>query len=141
MAARVDPRLSGGARLSPLARTPAHPPPAALTAAPSPLAVRFGDLPIVERKATNKVVNKSLLSAFDHTHVCGAEVKEMLECFSKASWSTAACKPEIETMHACVDEHEHDAHPKLLAHRWQAQMRGQIFRHFASARLPPGLRR
>ena len=69
------------------------------------------------------------------------EIAEMLECFTKADFNTAACKPEIAAMHACVDVHQYDESPKVLAHRWQTQMRGQIFRHFAQARLPPGLRR
>jgi len=130
---------------SPAARRPPQPlppPTAAANLTRAPLsAVRFGDLPVVERKATNKVTNKSLLSAFDDTHVCTGEIAEMLECFTKADFNTAACKPEIAAMHACVDVHQYDESPKVLAHRWQTQMRGQIFRHFAQARLPPGLRR
>jgi hypothetical protein len=117
------------ARVRPPHRRPPPPP------APPPPAVRFGELPKVERKAITKVVNRSVTAGFDHTHICNGEIATMLQCFEAHAWDTAPCMAEIDTMHACVEVHRDDPDPKLLVRKWQTQMKRSALQHFAKAKV------
>jgi hypothetical protein len=107
----------------------------ALRSLTPPFAVRFGELPKEQRKATMKVTNKSLMSTFEDTHICTGEISEMLDCFDANDYETVPCKEKIETMYACVEEHQYDPDPKALARKWQTQIKGQVIRHFASMKI------
>lgn len=104
-------------------------------------AVRFGELSKEQRKAVNKVVNKSLQESFDDTHICTGEISAMLDCFDANEYDTLPCKEKIDEMYTCVEEHQYDPDPKVLARKWQAQMQGQVFRHFAQMKILSRLRR
>lgn len=98
-------------------------------------AVRFGQLPKEERKAINKVMNRQVLSGFDHTHICNHEIGDMLECFSANAWDTLPCAKQIETMYACVEQHKNDPDPIRLVGKWQTQMRKNVLQHFQKAKI------
>jgi len=69
-------------------------------------AVRFGELPKVERKVLSKMTNKA--ASFDHTAICTEEIGAMLVCFEAHAWDTVPCKPEVDKMDACVELHKLD---------------------------------
>jgi hypothetical protein len=69
-------------------------------------AVRFGELPKVERKVITKFSRVG--GGFDHTSICTSEIAAMLRCFQTSQWSTAACTPEVKAMETCVEEHKGD---------------------------------
>lgn len=75
---------------------------------PSCPAVRFGDLPKVERKVLTKMLDKSGSAGFEHTAICTEEIGSMLSCFEANAWSTATCTPEISRMETCVQMHKDD---------------------------------
>jgi len=83
---------------------------------PTPIAVRFGSLPKVERKVITKMVDRSALSGFEHSPICTGEIGSMLRCFESHGWRTVDCLPQIKAMQACVEEHKHD--PVSAAAGW-----------------------
>jgi len=98
--------------------------------------VRFGELSKEERKAVTKTAHRDVMGAsFENVHFCNPEIASMLECFKSNDWSTEPCLPQIETMYACVEVHQHDPDPKLLARKWQSALRAQVFQYFAKRKL------
>ncbi len=98
--------------------------------------MRIGQLSKEERKAVNKAANKEVMrGSFDHTHICNQEIGSMLTCFEANAWDTAPCLGEIRAMYDCVDEHKDDPDPKVLARRWQSNIKRQVFQNFVRAKV------
>jgi hypothetical protein len=99
--------------------------------------VRFGELPKEMRKAVSKSANRDVMrsASFDHTHICNKEIEQMLMCFKSNAWDTQPCLPAIESMYGCLEIHKNDPDPKMLARRWQSNLKQQVFEHFVRIRL------
>lgn len=125
------------------------------------LAVRFGALPKVERKVVTKLIDRSALTGFEHSPICTGEIGAMLKCFEAHGWRTAECLPQVTAMHECVELHKTDPvrrrravaaatphrrrcratlarasqDPRILAKRWQSNLRSHVLQWFAKQRL------
>ena len=104
-------------------------------------------------------------ASFENTHICNEEIAAMLQCFKDNNWGTERCVPQIEVrravagrrgrgslrllildtapppqtpaqgMYACVDVHQYDPDPKVLAKKWQVGLKREVFALFAQRRL------
>ena len=81
------------------------------------------------------MTNRGATRGVDHTAVCTGEIGAMLTCFEAASWRTGDCLAEIATMHACVEEHQGDPDPRVMARQWQGALRQRVFSFFAKQRV------
>ena len=96
----------------------------------------MADLTKDERKAVSKTVNPALKGdGFDHTYICNGEIFEMLHCFHVHDYATEPCMPEIEAMERCIDRRAVDPDPRVLARKWQVNMRASVFQLFATNKL------
>ena len=74
-------------------------------------------------------------ASFENPHVCVDEISSMLSCFEDHDGDTEPCHREIELMYKCGEERSGDPDPKMLARRWQINLRSQVLQHFARKRL------
>ena len=97
--------------------------------------VREGDLTKEQRKAMNKVVGDRVKKgAFEHSHVCIAEMGSMLECFEKHEQETEPCGAYIASYQACVKANVGSPDPAKLAYRWQIAARRAVMVGFVRGR-------